>query len=110
MGNWFLQLFYRKRDKDSPREVRLLDEDSSQPLSTEKYLDKFGVGKEEIKVHVVDYEKIESTQEYLDKNNVGQIDLNVEQEIRRDEARHRITSRNIILWSIVVPMSIIPIC
>jgi hypothetical protein len=108
MSNWFSQLAFWKKSKNIFNEIEFIPQDSSDKIVRldETNLERIGLDEESFKVHVVEDEKIESTQEYLQNNR---IELTIEEEMMIKNHNHRITSRNIILWSIIFPMSAIPI-
>ncbi|MBD3883519.1 hypothetical protein IFO70_17260 [Phormidium tenue FACHB-886] len=77
-------------------------------LSTQKYLEKHKISSNAIIIHIVVDEKLESTQDYLEKLNIKSDAITTEIDLRTAEAKHRLTSRTIVLLSLVVPMAIAP--
>src|SRR6478672_5187167 len=75
-------------------------------ISTEKYLHNHGVKKDGIRQ--IDDEKITSTEAYLRGNGINQNSLVVET-LETTREKHLLKSKTIVLWSLVAPMSIIPV-
>lgn len=83
---------------------KLLDE---KPLSTQKWLEKHQIDKEAFKVHILNDEKIESTEDFLKQYGVGKTDIKAD-ELKIVETKHRLRSRTLVIWSLIIPMSIAP--
>lgn len=80
------------------------------PLSPQKWLERRGVGKNAFQLHEVDEKKIEFPDDYLEKFGIDESAITTGQDPRRGNSDQRSNERRIILWFLVVPMSIIPIC
>ena len=77
-------------------------------ISVETYLSKHRIGKDALRIQEIDGETVQSTDAFLAEKGVGKMALTAD-EVRRVELRHRLSARMTILWSLVVPMSIVPL-
>lgn len=88
------------------RKILKRDVDAGQ-LSTKGWLAKRGIHTSGVQVHLVNDEKIASTEEYLKKQGIDR-DAVTTAELRKAEVVHRLSSRKLVLLSLVIPMSIAP--
>jgi hypothetical protein len=84
------------------------DQSYNRILSTQRYLETYKIFNDAIILHIVADEKVEFAQDYLEKFNVESDAITTDHDLRTAEAKHRLTSRTIVLLSLVVPMAIAP--
>jgi hypothetical protein len=82
---------------------------NSRTIYTQQWLGKHKISQQAIIISMVNDKKVESLQVYLDKHHLqGDAIETSEDKIKMAEATQRLSARNLILWSLVVPMSVIP--
>jgi hypothetical protein len=89
--------------------IKLFNKKDDAAVYTQQWLEKRRIGQKAITISAVSDVKIASLEEFFDKHHLprGAIATS-EAQIKIAEATQRLEARSIILWSLVVPMSVIP--
>ena len=83
------------------------DDEYDESIDIQKWLSKNGVSKDSFNIYIVEKEKLSSTEEFLEERGIDQDSLSTN-ESAHIEMKHQHFARNLILLSLVIPMSIVP--
>jgi hypothetical protein len=97
-----------RRRRHGP-EDESLDPTDRPVVSTARYLKRYGILPESLRVREIDNEKVISSDEFLQQNQIGIEIRNIDEAVRVNRERHRVRSRTTILNILAIQMLIIPI-
>jgi hypothetical protein len=96
---WWSSLFPKRRKRRSP-----LEQGSKTQIDIQDLIDYFELGEDNFSAFLSGESEVQATEEFLARKNVPRSGITIAEE----RERHHMRSQTVVLWSLVVPMSVIP--